>query len=101
MNHDVISELGFDEQGRLYVKPLSVSFPYIDRAVSEICWDETSQTLCAPSPPRANGAPAVWWLSQILAAARAQDCALYANAETRFINVPYQLTDALCASLPT
>lgn len=101
MDRDAIAELGFDEQGRLYVKPLSVSFPYIDRATSEISWDDACQALCAPPPPRANGAPAVWWLGQILAVARAQDCALVATAETKFINVPYTLTDALCASLPT
>ena len=99
MDSDAIAEVGFDEQGRLYVVPLTVSFPYVDREALEISWDDLGHCLCAPPPPRSQLAPAVWWLRRILAAARAQDCELHLAPETRLRNIPYQLTDEINAVL--
>lgn len=99
MDRDAIAEVGFDEQGRLYVMPLTVTFPYVYREAMEVDWDDSGHYLCAPPPPRSQLAPAVWWLRRILAAARTQDCELHLAPETRLQNIPYQLVDEISAVL--
>jgi hypothetical protein len=99
MDRDAIAEVGFDEQGRLYLMPLSASFPYVDREAMEISWDDHGHCLCAPPPPRSQIASPAWWLGKIFAAARAQDCELHLAPETRLRNIPYALTDEIRAVL--
>jgi hypothetical protein len=95
MNRDKIAEIGFDEQGRLYVMPLTVTFPYVYREAMEVAWDDEYHYLCAPPPPRSQLAPVGWWLRQIFAAARAQDCELHLAPETKLRNIPHQLVDEI------
>lgn len=95
MDRDEIAEVGFDEQGRLYVMPLTVTFPYVYREAIEVAWDAEGRYLCAPPPPRSQPAPVGWWLRQIFAAAQAQDCELYLAQKTILRNIPYQLEDEI------
>jgi Integron Cassette Protein Hfx_Cass5 len=93
MDRDDIAEIGFDEQGRLFLKPLTASFPYIDREAMGISWDDQAHCLCAPPPPGSQAAPVAWWLRRLFAAARAQDCELRLAPETRLHNIPYALAN--------
>lgn len=99
MDRDAIAEVGYDDQGRLYVMPLTVTFPYVFREPLEVEWDDIGRCLCAPPLPRSQLASAVWWLRRILAAARTQDCELHLAPETRLLNIPYQLVDEISAVL--
>ncbi len=99
MDRDEIAEVGFDEQGRLYVMPVTVTFPYVYREAMEVAWDDEGRYLCAPPPPRSQLAPVGWWLRQIFAAAKAQDCELHLAPETKLRNIPYQLEDEIKTAL--
>ncbi len=99
MDRDAIAVVGIDEQGRLYVMPLTVTFPYVYREAMEVHWDDDGHYLYAPPPPRSQLAPAVWWFRQIIAAARAQDCELHMAPETRWHNIPYQLMEEITSVL--
>lgn len=88
MDRDLISEIGIDDLGRLYVAPKTKKFPYIYRESMEIHWDDNNHFLFAPPPPRAQLAAPVWWFQRILAAAKEQDCELRFTEETRWHNMP-------------
>ena len=65
MTEEAIAEVGIDDEGRLYVRPSSMSFDYVYRAGMEIYWDAGRMWLYAPKPrewdhPR--------WFDQIRAA---------------------------------
>ena len=95
MDRDEIAEIGIDEQGRLYVKPLTITFPYVYREAMEVAWNDDGHYLCAPPPPRFQLAPVGWWLRQIFAAAKTQNCELRLAPETKFRNIPHQLADEI------
>ncbi|HTN93879.1 MAG TPA: hypothetical protein VMJ33_04795 [Gallionella sp.] len=40
MERDAISEIGMDDEGRLYVAPETKTFPYIYREAMEVHWNE-------------------------------------------------------------
>ncbi len=66
MTEDAISEVGIDSEGRLYVRPSSVSFEYIYRAAMEVNWDAKERRLFSPRPREWTYAD---WFRQIVAAA--------------------------------
>lgn len=69
MDGDAIAEVGYDEQGRLYVMPLTVTFPYVFREPLEVDWDDIGHYLCAPPSPRSQLAPAAGVVPRALRAA--------------------------------
>ena len=90
MDHDAIAEVGIDAQGRLYVSPLSKTFPHIYREAMEVHWDIAGRYLHAPAPPRTQKGT-IWWFRQILAAAKAEDCELHLGPETKWKNISHEL----------
>jgi hypothetical protein len=98
MERDAISEVGIDALQRLYVLPQSREFQYIYREAMEVHWDQEHGFLYAPSPPRSQLKPLVWWFNQILAAAKAQSCELCLTAATRWQGIPDELRQEIIAS---
>jgi hypothetical protein len=91
MERDAISEIGIDDEGRLYVAPETKAFPYIYREAMEVHWDEAGHYLFAPPPPRAQLAEPIWWFQRILSAAKEQGCELCFSSNTKWHNVPVEL----------
>ncbi|MCX7061090.1 MAG: hypothetical protein NTZ11_09405 [Gammaproteobacteria bacterium] len=85
MNTDVISEIGIDGEGRLYVRPSKQSFPYIYREAMEVRWQENNGTLYAPAPREWSHAR---WFMQIHMAAKEQGCVMSLTPETEWRSVP-------------
>lgn len=94
MDRDAIAEIGIDAQGRLYVSPLTKTFPYIYREAMEVYWDATGRYLHAPPPPRAQRG-VIWWFRQILAAAKEQGCELQIEPETKWKNISHELKEEI------
>jgi hypothetical protein len=85
MTTDLIAEVGIDEQGRLYLRPCSASFPYIYREAVEVHWDPDRRHLYSPRPRE-------WtypqWFRHIVEAAALQSCDLRLTPATAWTNVP-------------
>jgi len=65
MVEDQIAEIGIDHDGRLYVRPIGRTFPYIYRAAMEVGWDPVRGVLFSPKPRECSYRD---WFRQILAA---------------------------------
>ena len=100
MSPEAIIEVGTDALGRLYVVPARTKFPHIYREAMEISWDEAGAYLHAPAPPRYELASPVWWFQRMLDAAKAEDCSLALNPETKWHNVSPELQEKITASMP-
>jgi|GEM_PF-1029006 len=92
LKSDLISEIGIDEQSRLYIKPKSAKFPYIYREAMEVHWDEDECFLYSPKPRD-------WfyldWFKQITKAAESQSTRLIINDDTKWVNVPNEIKQKL------
>lgn len=88
MMQDQVTEIGIDEQERLYIIPASVKFPYIYREAMEVNWDEERGCLYSPKPKEWSY---VKWYKQIISALHQQDCNLLISNKTTWINIPEQL----------
>lgn len=89
MDQDSIAEVGIDELGRLYVRPMSTSFDYVYRARMDVNWDAATCRLLSPKPRQ-------WtyldWFKQIIAAAAGEyRTALRLTPDTRWTDVPADL----------
>ena len=93
MQQDQIKEIGIDDKGRLYVKPLSKKFPYIYREAMEVHWDADGNFLYSPKPRE-------WryldWFKQIIDAAKKQSCDLIPIESTIWVNIPDSLKAEIC-----
>jgi hypothetical protein len=50
MQSDDIEAVGIDDDGSLWVKPATCTFPFIYRAGMGVHWDDHRRCLCAPKP---------------------------------------------------
>ncbi len=89
---DEIIEIGIDEKARLYLKPLSKTFPFIYREAMEVHWDEGGNFLYGPKP---RGWTYVEWYNQIIKAAKMQSCILVITGETQWVDIPDELQSAI------
>ena len=86
MNSEGIAEVGVDEQGRIYIRPVGIEFGQIYRAAMEVQWDEERGRLYSPVPRKWSLAQ---WYTQIVAAAADEyGVALERNSETKWNDVP-------------
>jgi hypothetical protein len=99
MDNDAISEIGIDDKDRLYVMPLTKTFPYIYREAMEVGWDDEGRYLFAPTSPRAQLATPIWWFQRILGAAKEQACELRIKPETKWHNIPVELKNEIVSTL--
>ena len=88
MNEDQIAEVGIDEAGSLYVRPVTKAFPYIYREAMEVGWDPANRRLFGPKPREWSYAD---WFRQITRAAREQSTVLRITPATVWTNVSEQL----------
>jgi len=93
MTTDTIAEISIDASGRLHVRPTRSAFPYVWRAGMEVSWSERSSTLRSPLP---RAWSYVDWYRQIVAAAKVEyGYTLVLAPDTRWINVPAELQEAI------
>ena len=85
---DLISEIGIDEDGRLYVKPSTQAFPMIYREAMEVHWSSEQRYLYGAMPRQWSYLD---WFYQILRAASEQGCKLVLGPDVSWINVPVEL----------
>ena len=94
MQTDTIEAVGIDEQGSLWVKPATATFPYIYREAMEVHWD--AKRLCLYSPK-----PREWsyiaWFKHIKAAAREQGIELKLGKTTSWSRIDSELQQAIAA----
>ena len=91
---DKIKEIGVDNDGRLYVRPCTQSFPYIYREAMEVQWDSERGILYSP-PPREWSY--VDWFKQIHSAAKEQGVLLRLSQDTTWIDVPEAIRSDIIA----
>lgn len=93
MNEEPVSEVGIDEQGSLYLRPLNTSFEYIYRAGKEVQWGPERKLLVGPKPKEWSY---VRWFEQIIAAAAEEyGVRLTLTPATVWSNVPTDLRAAI------
>lgn len=86
MTEETISEIGVDDDGRLFVRPSRSSFDHIHRAAMEVNWDPSKHRLFSPKPREWSHAR---WFAQILAAAADEyGVRLRLSADTEWTDVP-------------
>lgn len=88
MVEDLISEIGINSQGGLYVKPATKAFPYIYREAMEVSWEPATAVLFGPAPREWSY---VDWFVQIRSAASEQGVHLVIGPNTRWHDVPDEL----------
>jgi hypothetical protein len=84
MRQDTIAKIEIDAEGKLYIVPVSSSFPYIYREAMEVRWDAERRSLYSPKPRDWSYCR---WLQQIVAAAREQGVSLSFSPTTEWLNI--------------
>jgi len=99
MKTDLIAALGIAEDGSLWVKPSTTSFPMIYREAMEVHWDEKEQRLfgAKPRPNPELDFSKLQWFQQIAAAAREQGVELTIGDTTIWSNIPPELQSQIAA----
>jgi hypothetical protein len=92
MRTDVIEAVGVEDDGSLWVKPATATFPYIYREAMEIHWDAERLRLYSPTPREWSH---VDWFKQIRNAARIQGVRLTLEQTTSWLNVDADLQQAI------
>jgi len=88
MVEDLISEIGINSRGGLFVMPATKAFPYTYREAMEVSWDPASAVLYGPAPREWSYANC---FRQIRAAALEQGTLLVIGPHTRWRDVPDDL----------
>lgn len=91
---DFISEIGIDGNGRLYVTPSTIQFPFIYREAMQVQWNAKSNRLYSPAPHQWSY---LQWFEQIIRAASEQGCQLLITNDTTWKNIPTDLQRQFCA----
>jgi Integron Cassette Protein Hfx_Cass5 len=89
---DDIHEVGIRDDGGLFIRPASQTFPYIYREAMEVMWDEEAQQLHGPRPREWSLAD---WSRHVVDAAAQQGVALRLTPATRWTNVPADVREAI------
>ena len=87
-----IAEVGIDTQGRLYIKPESMEFPFIYREAMGVHWDAEEHFLYSPKP---DDWSYFQWFIQILSAVKSQGCQLILTNSTKWVSIPDDLRSAI------
>jgi hypothetical protein len=89
MVEEKITEVGIDQDRKLYVCPEKQDFSFIYRAAMEIAWDPSRRALLSP---RLGEEPSLALFNRILAAAADEyGVRLKIGAETVWSNVPQSM----------
>jgi hypothetical protein len=100
MEIDEISEIGIDENERLYIKPSKSSFTMIYREAMELGWDKDGGFLFSPKPRKWGY---IDWYQQILKGASSQGTSLQITDETVWLNIDANLKKQIqgCGNVAT
>ncbi|WP_139159597.1 hypothetical protein [Asticcacaulis taihuensis] len=90
----MIEAIGIDDNGSLWLKPITTKFPYIYREAMEVSWDVQHQRLCGPKPHKWSY---IDWFKQIIAAAREQGTYLTFAPTTSWTNIHPELQQEILA----
>ena len=91
MNRDLISEIGIDPTGVLFLRPQEAAFPFIYREGIEVNWDARRKALTCPPLDRIHLWTPVNAFFQILRAAEDQGCILQLSSDTKWVNTPAEI----------
>lgn len=97
MATDEIIEIGIDNEGRLYIKPLTSQFQYIYRLAVEVNWDSSKKILYSPKP---RDWTYLKWYNHIIATAIECGCQLQLTKKTEWVNIPDELKTEILSSNP-
>lgn len=92
MRTDAIEAVGVEDDGSLWVKPATATFPNIYRETMEVHWDAKRLRLYSPKP---RAWSYVDWFKQIRKAAREQGVELTLEQTTSWLNVDADLQQAI------
>src|SRR4051812_29135295 len=92
MRTDWIEEVGIDQDGGLWVRPATASFPYIYREAMEVRWDAERRRLYSPKPREWSY---VAWFTQIICGAHYQGVDLEIGQTTRWSDIAPDLQQAI------
>jgi hypothetical protein len=92
MRTDEIKGIGIDEDGVLWVKPATTTFPYIYREAMDVRWDEQRQCLYSHKP---RDWSYVDWFIRIREAAKEQGVALVFGSITCWSNIDGNLKTSM------
>ena len=88
METDAITEIGIDNQERLYIKPKSKTYTMIYREAIEVHWDNEGRFLYGPKPRE-------WsyfeWYKQIMSGANSATFRLELTEKTKWVNIGSEL----------
>lgn len=98
MHTDTIAAIGIDDQGRLWVKPDTATFPYIYREAMEVNWDAEHHYLYGPKPREWSHFD---WYKQIISAARNRGTDLRVGPATQWIEIDTDLRLAIMSEAGT
>ena len=97
MRSDDIEAVGIDEDGSLWIKPATCSFPFIYRVGMDVHWDGERRYLYAPKPREWSYCN---WFRQIKEAARREyGTELKIVTTTSWFNVESKLRQEISASV--
>ncbi|WP_158010831.1 hypothetical protein [Hymenobacter lapidarius] len=99
METDSIEEIGIDEHGRLFIRPLNHHFPMIWRSGTEVHWDAKQLFLHSPKPREWSYLD---WYKHIISVVKEGDggnCELCPIGSTLWTNVPTELQRQILNSL--
>ncbi len=86
---DNISEIGIDDQQRLYIKPEKQTFEYIYRAAAEVGWDSKERILFSLKPR--EWSYYVWYRHIVDITKDEYGCKLHLTDKTTWTNIPNDL----------
>ena len=92
MRTDAIEEVGIDQNGSLWVRPATATFPYIYREAMEVHWDAERRCLYSPKPREWSY---LSWFRQIVCGARYQGVELVLKPETLWSGIDDELRQAM------
>ena len=88
MKADPITQIGIDTQGRLFIKPASLTYPMIYREANGVQWNPQENQLFSDKPREWSYLD---WFKQIINTADPEGIDLEITNQTEWINIPEQL----------
>jgi hypothetical protein len=95
MRTDTIEAVGINDQGSLWVKPATATFPFIYREAKEVHWDAQRLYLYSPKPREWTY---IDWFEQIRDAAAEQGVKLTIETTTSWSNIEPALREGITAA---
>ncbi|MGZ8549900.1 MAG: hypothetical protein ACXWV2_04525 [Chitinophagaceae bacterium] len=94
MQTDNISEIGIDDNERLFIKPETKNFEFIYRVAAEVTRNNKEKFLFSPKPKESTYFD---WFRQIIIVTKDEyGCQLILTDKTKWTNIPDELKSKIC-----